>query len=266
MSSSVCLKFVSFFRAPANHFRWRSRHPPGSVGHSWPFRHCDSEHRSLFSSLDGAWDLDATDERHTMRLRAGAQCGIQASGEPSESSARLVLGLRRVQFTSTAMSLVFHSTRVHTASARSGPGASVVGGASIGDHTTNEGHPVRASPRPASGRVGSGSTSKTRLKGVSAARRKRLKPASATTSAILAGPAWAPRARPTSWESDAGVTGGSRTRSRHGRRIEVVLDPIAGGGLDDHPRPVGSEREKDVPRRPDGSPMSRRQSNVVTRS
>ena len=50
-----------------------------------------------------------------------------------------------------------------------------------------------------------GRTSKTRLKGVWAARRKRLKPASATTSAILAGPAWAPRARPTSWESEAGV-------------------------------------------------------------
>ena len=38
-----------FLRAPANHFRWRSRQPPGSVGYRWPFRHCDSEHRlSIF--------------------------------------------------------------------------------------------------------------------------------------------------------------------------------------------------------------------------
>ena len=43
-----------FSERPQNHFRWRSRHPPGSVGHSWPFRHCDSEHRlSLLSSLYG---------------------------------------------------------------------------------------------------------------------------------------------------------------------------------------------------------------------
>lgn len=50
-----------------------------------------------------------------------------------------------------------------------------------------------------------GRASKTRLKGVWAAWRKRLKPASAMTWAILAGPAWAPSARPTSCESDAGV-------------------------------------------------------------
>ena len=30
---------------PQNTFRWRSRHPPGSVGRSWPFRHCDSAAR-----------------------------------------------------------------------------------------------------------------------------------------------------------------------------------------------------------------------------
>ena len=43
-----------------------------------------------------------------------------------------------------------------------------------------------------------GRASSTRLKGVSAARRKRVKPASVTTSEILAGPAWAPSASPTS--------------------------------------------------------------------
>ncbi len=50
-----------------------------------------------------------------------------------------------------------------------------------------------------------GRASNTRLKGVSVARRKRLKPPAATTSPIRASPAWAPRARPTSCDSDAGV-------------------------------------------------------------
>ena len=50
-----------------------------------------------------------------------------------------------------------------------------------------------------------GRTSKTRLNGVSVALRKRVKPPAAVTSRIRAGPACAPRARPTSWESDAGV-------------------------------------------------------------
>ena len=50
-----------------------------------------------------------------------------------------------------------------------------------------------------------GRASNTRLKGVSAARRKRLKPPAATTSPIRASPAWAPRASPTSCDSDAGV-------------------------------------------------------------
>ena len=45
----------------------------------------------------------------------------------------------------------------------------------------------------------------TRLNGVSATRRKRVNPASATTSRIRAGPAWAPSASPTSCDSDAGV-------------------------------------------------------------
>jgi len=50
-----------------------------------------------------------------------------------------------------------------------------------------------------------GRASYTRLKGVSAARRKRVKPAAVTTSLILASPAWAPSASPTSWDSEAGV-------------------------------------------------------------
>src|ERR1700729_531517 len=50
-----------------------------------------------------------------------------------------------------------------------------------------------------------GRASNTRLNGVSAARRKRVNPPVAVTSRILASPACAPRARPTSWESEAGV-------------------------------------------------------------
>src|ERR1700683_1128313 len=54
-------------------------------------------------------------------------------------------------------------------------------------------------------RRGHGRASNTRLNGVSAARRKRVKPAAVTTSRILASPAWAPSASPTSCDSEAGV-------------------------------------------------------------
>ena len=50
-----------------------------------------------------------------------------------------------------------------------------------------------------------GRASRTRLKGVSAARLTLLNPPCLTTSARRASPAWAPSASPTSWESDAGV-------------------------------------------------------------
>src|SRR6266516_2617995 len=50
-----------------------------------------------------------------------------------------------------------------------------------------------------------GRASKTRLNGVSVARRNRVRPPEVTTSRIRASPAWAPSARPTSWDSDAGV-------------------------------------------------------------
>jgi len=50
-----------------------------------------------------------------------------------------------------------------------------------------------------------GRASNTRLNGVSAARRNRVKPAAVTTSLILASPACAPSASPTSWDSEAGV-------------------------------------------------------------
>jgi hypothetical protein len=43
------------------------------------------------------------------------------------------------------------------------------------------------------------------LSGVCAAIRNRVNPAAVTTSRILAGPAWAPSASPTSWDSDPGV-------------------------------------------------------------
>src|SRR5438874_1484790 len=48
-----------------------------------------------------------------------------------------------------------------------------------------------------------GFASNTRLKGVSAARRKRVNPPAETTSPIRASPACAPSASPTSCESDA---------------------------------------------------------------
>src|SRR6185437_14203858 len=50
-----------------------------------------------------------------------------------------------------------------------------------------------------------GRASSTRLKGVSAARRTRLKPPSPKTSVRRCSPAWAPSARPTSWLKEAGV-------------------------------------------------------------
>ena len=50
-----------------------------------------------------------------------------------------------------------------------------------------------------------GRASYTRLNGVSAARRKRVKPPVWTTSRIRASPACAPSASPTSWDNDAGV-------------------------------------------------------------
>ena len=49
-------------------------------------------------------------------------------------------------------------------------------------------------------------------------------------------------------------------------RVEVVRDRVAGGGLDDHPGAVRGERPRMCRAAPSGSPMSCRQSNVVTRS
>lgn len=62
-----------------------------------------------------------------------------------------------------------------------------------------------AMPRSAVTCAGYGLASNTMLKGVSLTRRKRVMPAAVTTSRILASPAWAPRASPTSCDSDAGV-------------------------------------------------------------
>jgi len=50
-----------------------------------------------------------------------------------------------------------------------------------------------------------GLASSTRLNGVWAARRKLVKPPSLTTWRKRASPACAPKARPTSWASEAGV-------------------------------------------------------------
>ena len=62
----------------------------------------------------------------------------------------------------------------------------------------------RGRPGVAAGR-GYGRASSTTLNGVSAARRTRVKPALPRTSRRRASPAWAPSARPTSWESELGV-------------------------------------------------------------
>jgi hypothetical protein len=49
-------------------------------------------------------------------------------------------------------------------------------------------------------------------------------------------------------------------------RVEIVLQSIAGRGLDDHPAPVGLQCLAHVRAAPTGSPMSCRQSKKVTRS
>ena len=75
-----------------------------------------------------------------------------------------------------------------------------------------------------------------------------------------------------------GVAAGLRHRVGHAEErreavehpahgVQVRLDGVAGGGLDDQPRTVRGQGTPDVLRpRPSGSPMSCRQSNVVTRS
>ena len=90
------------------------------------------------------------------------------------------------------------------------------------------------------------------LKGVSVARRKRLKPAEVTTSRMRASPACAPRHSPTSCDREQGVHKQRRERvvdPAHG--IQIVLQLVIGKGLDDHPRPVLGQRLADVRRRSD---------------
>ena len=83
-----------------------------------------------------------------------------------------------------------------------------------------------------------GRASSTRLNGVSVARRKRVKPASSSTSRRRASPACAPSAAPTSWASEL------RADERRGRveeaaeRVEVLLDAVAGERLDEQPGAV----------------------------
>ena len=98
-----------------------------------------------------------------------------------------------------------------------------------------------------------GRASKTRLNGVSAARRKRVKPPAVTTSRMRASPAWAP-------ERQADLLGerGGGAEERRGRVVdaadggEVVLDAVAGERLHDQPGAVGVERCEDVPGRAHG--------------
>src|SRR5207248_6712865 len=79
-----------------------------------------------------------------------------------------------------------------------------------GKHLLQSGHGsspwlVDCFPGIADGRKFQARASRIMLKGVSVARRKRLKPPALATSRNLASPAWAPSARPTSWSSDVGV-------------------------------------------------------------
>ena len=88
----------------------------------------------------------------------------------------------------------------------------------------------------------------TRLNGVSAARRKRLKPARRDD---VADPRLA-RLRP---EREADLLGQRRRRAQQRRepverpphRVQVVLDAVARVRLDDHPRPIRRERRANVP-------------------
>ena len=82
-------------------------------------------------------------------------------------------------------------------------------------------------------------TSNTRLNGVSATLRNRVKPPAAVTSRMRAGPACVPSARPTSCESDDGRAQQRREAVVHPPdRVEVVFDVVAGHRLDDHPGAV----------------------------
>src|SRR5215468_7695717 len=66
-------------------------------------------------------------------------------------------------------------------------------------------HALRGICGVPSDRQPQGRASSTKLKGVSVARRKRVKPPAVTTCRSRASPACAPSPSPTSWLSDAGV-------------------------------------------------------------
>ena len=105
-----------------------------------------------------------------------------------------------------------------------------------------------------------GRASRTRLKGVSVARRKRENPASVTTSRSRASPACAPSAGPTSCDSEAGMQSSVENRSRRGRPGCGCPRRGRRQRLDDHPGAVGGERLATCRAAPTGSPMSCRQS------
>ena len=98
---------------------------------------------------------------------------------------------------------------------RHSPAAAAVGWGRSSERTTR---PERSSSPRARGRTGAvadcsvaaarrgyGLASRMRLNGVSVARRTRVNPPWLRTSVSRASPACAPKARPTSWASDAGV-------------------------------------------------------------
>ena len=79
-----------------------------------------------------------------------------------------------------------------------------------------------------------------------------MNPAVVTTSRIRASPAWAPSASPTSCDSDAGVQSSVENAVvRPPHWVQVVLDPVAGRRLDDHPGAVGGQRLVDMTGRAD---------------
>ncbi len=96
--------------------------------------------------------------------------------------------------------------------------------------------------RTGPGRPRHGRTSNTLLNGVDAASRKPRKPAATVTSRIRAGPAWVPSAAPDRLRQRCrGAQQGREAVVGAPHRVEVVLDVVARGRLDEQPDPVGGE-------------------------
>ena len=112
--------------------------------------------------------------------------------------------------------------------------------------------PAGTGPASLMGRIGYGLASYTMLISVSLARRKRVRPALVTTSRIRASRAWrrARARRPAT--AMRGAQQGREAVQGPSERVEVVLHPVAGHRLDDHPGAVGRQGLADVPGGADG--------------